>query len=97
MGDLHHRDLLVAADGSVTVVDLAMAWVAGNDAGALRRFVFERCRSSDRVALARLRARADGSDPDAAARAIDPRGARWHRFGRSLKSGIDRLRRRGER
>jgi hypothetical protein len=94
--DLHHRDVLVGAGGSVHVVDLAAAWSLGNG-GPLRRRLFERLRAQDLVALERMRARAAGENPDAAVSALGGPGAAWHRKGRRLKSVWDLLRRRGAR
>ena len=93
--DLHHRDLLVADDGGVYIVDLAMAWVLGDRPGRWRRRLFERLREQDCVALARMRARFTGRDPDAAVAEIGGRAATWHRRGRRLKWMLDRLRGRG--
>ncbi len=92
LGDLHHRDVLVARDGSVHLVDLATARVAGPRPGPLGRWLFERWRDADRVALARLRARFAGGDPDAAVAAAGARAAAWHRRGRLVKRWLDRLR-----
>lgn len=94
LGDLHHRDVLVSADGSVHVVDLATALVLGDSPGPLRRALFIRWCEADRVAMARLRARFLGEDPDAAVAAVGTRAAARHRRGRWLKSLWDRLRRR---
>jgi hypothetical protein len=92
LGDLHHRDVLLGSDQRVHVVDLATAWVAPPDAGWLRRKLFERFRDADRVALVRLDARLDGRDPDDAVARMGGSAARWHRLGRRLKRGFDRLR-----
>jgi hypothetical protein len=92
LGDLHHRDVLVAADGTVRVVDLATAWVLGPRPGALRRLIFRRLAEADRVNLARMRARFTGGDPAAAAASVSPAAAAWHRRGRRLKAAFDRLR-----
>jgi len=93
LGDLHHRDVLLARDGSVYVVDLATAWLAGPDARGLRRWIFERFRDADHVALARLDARIAGRDVDLAVAAVGPRAAAWHRRGRRLKGWLDGFRR----
>jgi hypothetical protein len=90
--DLHHRDVLVSDDGEVWVVDFAMAWVLGSRPGPLRRWVFARARDSDRVSLARMRARFRGGDVDAMIRAVGERAARWHGRGRRIRGWIDRLR-----
>ena len=92
VADLHHRDLLSGDDGSLYLVDLAMAYVLGSRPGALRRHLFERLRQADLVALARLRARASGEDEQVAVLAIGSDAARWHRRGRRLKGYWDRLR-----
>jgi hypothetical protein len=92
LGDLHHRDVLVDADGEVRIVDLATAWVLGPRPGPLRRLLFRRLAEADRVNLARMRARFTGADPAAAAAAVSPTAAAWHRRGRRLKAAFDRLR-----
>ncbi len=92
LADLHHRDVLLAPDGSLYVVDLATAWVLGRRPSAWRRYLFRRFAASDRVNLARMRARFTGGDPAAAVAAADPKAAAWHRRGRALKSVLDRLR-----
>jgi len=92
LGDLHHRDVLIGADGSVHIVDFAVAWVVKDETGPLRRAVFERFRDADRVALARMRARAEGRDPDAAVQVVGGRAARWHARGRRAKGWLNRLR-----
>jgi hypothetical protein len=92
LSDLSYRDVLLADDGAVFVVDLAMAWLCGERAGGLRRRIFERFRASDLFAIARLRARfarGDGSDPVADA---DRGAVSRHRFARRLKWRWDRLR-----
>ena len=62
VADLHHRDVLLGSDGSVFLVDLAMAWVLGKRPGWIRRTVFRYLRDQDLVALARMRARFTGGD-----------------------------------
>ncbi len=84
--------MLVAADGTVRVVDLATAWVLGPRPGALRRLIFRRLAEADRVNLARMRARFTGGDPAAAAASVSPAAAARHRRGRRLKAAFDRLR-----
>jgi len=97
LGDLHHRDVLVAADGTVRVVDLATAWVLGPRPGPLRRFLFRRLAEADRVNLARMRARFTGGDLAAAVASVSPTAAAWHRRGRRLKAAFERLRGRARR
>ena len=92
VADLHHRDVLLAADGSVFLVDLAMAWVLGERPGWIRRTVFRYLCDQDRVALARMRARFTGGDVAAAVAAVGPSAAAWHARGRRLKALLDRLR-----
>ena len=92
LGDLSHRDVLVADDGAVWVVDLAAAWVLGRRPGALRRRLFAHFREADRFALARLRARFTGGDREAAVRGADPKVRAWHRRARRVKWVWDRLR-----
>ncbi len=90
--DLNHRDLLIAADGSVHIVDLAMTCVLGKRPGRVRRRLFDHFRAADRFALARLRARFAGEDPAAVIEAADPRVLAWHRRARRIKWRWDRLR-----
>jgi hypothetical protein len=92
LADLHHRDVLLAADGTLYVLDLATAWVAGERPGPLRRYLFERFCESDRVNLARMRARFTGGDIEAAVSSVSPAAAVWHRRGRKVKTVLDRLR-----
>jgi hypothetical protein len=97
LGDLHHRDVLVARDGSPLVVDLATALVLGPRPGPLRRALFERWREQDLVALARMRARAAGRSPEDAVAELGGSAAAWHARGRRLKRALDRLRGRSRR
>jgi len=92
LADLHHRDVLIAADGGVWVVDLAMAMVLGARAGRLRRALFQRMKDADLVAAARMRARAAGQDPEAAVARLGGAAARWHRRGRRVKRLLTLLR-----
>jgi hypothetical protein len=92
LADLHHRDVLLAEDGSLYVLDLATAWVAGDRPGPVSRYLFERFCESDRVNLARMRARFTGGDPEAAVASVSPAAAAWHRRGRKVKSVLNRLR-----
>jgi hypothetical protein len=92
LADLHHRDVLLAEDGALWVVDLATAWVLGERPGPLRRALFERFCESDLVNLARMRARFTGGDEAEAVASVSPKAAAWHRRGRWLKSVLDRLR-----
>ena len=95
LADLHHRDVLVAADGTLYVLDLATAWVAGERPGPFRRYLYERFCESDRVNLARMRARFTGGDVEAAVASVSPQAAAWHRRGRRVKSILNRLRGKG--
>jgi hypothetical protein len=92
MSDLHHRDVLVAKDGSVHVVDLAVAYVLGPRPGPLRRRLFERLSAQDRLAAARMRARFTGRSEDEALAEIDPAARRLWGAGRRIKAFWDRLR-----
>jgi len=93
LGDLHHRDVIVAPDGSPWLVDFAMAWIAGEGAGSLRRALFRRCRDLDRIALARIRARFTGEDEAATVlAAVGPSASALHSRGRRVKRLWDRLR-----
>ena len=92
LADLHHRDVLLADDGTLYVLDLATAWVAGDRPGPLRRYLFERFCESDRVNLARMRARFTGGDVEAAVASVSPAAAAWHRRGRKVKTILNRLR-----
>jgi hypothetical protein len=92
LADLNYRDVLLAPDGSVYVIDLAAACVLGPRPGRLRRRAFDRFRAADRFAIARLRVRfAGGSNADAVA-AADPRIVAWHRRARRVKYCWDKLR-----
>jgi len=92
LADLHHRDVLLGADDALYIVDLATAWVLGRRPGPIRRRLFERFCESDRVNLARMRARFTGGDVEAAVASVSPAAAAWHRRGRRLKGFLDRLR-----
>lgn len=92
MGDLHHRDVLLAADGTVWVIDLAAACLRGSRPGRLRRKWFAYFCEADRFAAARLRARFSGEDREAVIAAASPRVLAWHRRARRLKWYWDKLR-----
>ena len=92
LADLHHRDVLLGADDALYVVDLATAWVLGRRPGPIRKRLFERFCESDRVNLARMRARFTGGDEGAAVASVSPAAAAWHRRGRLMKGLLDRLR-----
>jgi len=92
LADLHHRDVLLGEEGQLFVVDLATAWVLGRRPGRLRRRLFERFRESDRVNLARMRAKFTGGDVEAAVASISPAAENWHRRGRRVKAWMDALR-----
>jgi hypothetical protein len=93
VADLNYRDVLLADDGSVHVIDFAAAWTLGRRPGPLRRKLFERLRAADLFALARLRARFSGEDADAVVAATDDEVLAWHRRARRIKWCWDRLRR----
>jgi hypothetical protein len=95
LADLHHRDVLLGADGSLYIVDLATAWVLGRRPGPVKKLLFRRFCESDRVNLARMRARFTGGDIDAAVASVSPEAAAWHRRGRRFKNVLDRLRGKG--
>ena len=95
ISDLHHRDVLVSADGAVHVVDLAMAYVLGPRPGALRRRLFERLSAQDRLSAARMRARFTGRSEEEALAALDPAARRLWGVGRRIKALWDRLRGKG--
>jgi hypothetical protein len=92
LGDLHIGDVLVGRDGSIHLVDLATAWVAGEGASRVRRAIFRRLADLDRVAVARMRARWTGGDVAAAPETVGASAAAWHGRGRRLKRFWDRLR-----
>jgi len=92
LADLHHRDVLLGEDGRLFVVDLATAWVLGRHPGPVRRRLFERFRESDRVNLARMRARFTGGDMEAAVASVSPAAEDWHRRGRRVKGWLDKFR-----
>lgn len=93
-GDLHHRDVLLSTDGSLYMVDLATAWVLGEKPGAIRRYLFARFCESDRVNLARMRARFTGNDAEVMS-GVSPSASAWHRRGRRIKGFWNRLRGKG--
>ena len=97
LGDLHHRDVLVADDGHAFLVDLATAWVLGDRPGPLRRAIYEIAKNADRVGLARVEARFLGLNEAEAIAGAGEEAARWHRRGRRFKGWVDRLRGRGKR
>jgi hypothetical protein len=92
LADLHHRDVLLGVDDALYIVDLATAWVLGRRPGPIRRRLFERFCESDRVNLARMRARFTGGDVDAAVASVSPAAAAWHRRGRQFKTVLNWLR-----
>jgi hypothetical protein len=92
LADLHHRDVLLGEGGVLFIVDLATAWVLGNRPGPIRRRLFERFCESDRVNLARMRARFTGGDVDAAVESVSPAAAAWHRRGRRFKGVLNWVR-----
>jgi hypothetical protein len=96
LADLHHRDCLVDAAGDAWIVDYATSVVLGPRPGPLRRRLFERVRQADWVALARIRARCEGRDEEAAPRGVGSGAERWHRRGRALKRVWNALRGRVE-
>jgi hypothetical protein len=92
LADLHHRDVLLADDGTVTIVDLAAAYVQKPGAGPLRRWWFTRLCELDRLALLRMEARFTGGSPEEAVAAHGGSIGRWHARGRRVKSWMNRLR-----
>jgi len=94
IADLHHRDVLIAADGAVHVVDLAAAYVLSSGSGWFRRRIFERLRAQDRLAAARMRARFTGVPEEDVLAKLDPQAVRLWGAGRRVKAFWDRLRRR---
>lgn len=92
IADLHHRDVLVAKDGAVHVVDLAAAYALGPRPSSFRRRVFARLSSQDRLAAARMRARFTGASENDALAKFDPAAVRLWGAGRRIKGFWDRLR-----
>ena len=92
LADLHHRDVLLDEENRIYIVDLATAWVLGRRPGPVRRRLFHRFCESDRVNLARMRARFTGGDVEAAVGSVGPAAASWHRRSRRVKTVFDRLR-----
>ena len=76
------------------MVDLATAVVLGERPGRFRSWLFRRGVELDRIAVARLRARFLGGDPQAAEMAAGPVAARWHRRGRGIKRLLGTIRKR---
>ena len=95
MSDLHHRDVLVAFDGSVHLVDLAMAYVVPPRPGWLSLRLFDRLSAQDRLAAARMRARFTGGSEHEALAGLDPATRRLWGAGRRVKRIWDRLRGKG--
>lgn len=93
VGDLHHRDILIASDGAVHLVDLATAVVLGPRPTRWRRGLFERMRAQDRLAVARIAARFAGRPDAEALRGVDPAAVRRYTAGRRVKALWDALRR----
>jgi hypothetical protein len=93
ISDLHHRDVLVAADGAVHVVDFAASYVLSGNPTWVGRRVFARLSAQDRLAAARMRARFTGRPEDEALAGVDPASVRLWNAGRGLKALWDRLRR----
>lgn len=92
LGDLHHRDVLVSDSGRVVVVDLATAWVLGPRPSPMRRRLFLRLQESDRVNLARMKARfLHGHEADLE-REVGAGAARRYRRSQVWKSRWNRLR-----
>jgi hypothetical protein len=89
LADLHHRDVLVSAEGDVFIVDLATAYHFQNHFSLfrpMRRSLFRRLCELDRIAAARLRARFTGGDPDTVVEAAGGKTAGLYRVGRKLKA-----------
>ncbi len=90
--DLNYRDILLAADGSVVVVDLAMAWIGDLAPRFIRRRIFEHFRRNDLWALSRLRSRFSVAKPPRDSEEAGSAAVAWHRRARKLKWYWDRLR-----
>lgn len=88
LGDLHHRDVLIADAGGVFVVDLATAWWLGPQPRRWRRSIFERLKEADVLALHHMRARY----ADAPADEGDSSTPAWLRRARCAKQLWNRLR-----
>ncbi len=100
LGDLHHGDILVDDAGRVRLIDLGSATVLGPRPGFFRRRFFQRMCENDRVALAKLRARVTGSDPEEAVARLGADVFRRYRRQRRVRELWDRIRgknRRGRR
>jgi hypothetical protein len=95
LADLHHRDVLVTDDGSVHIVDLAMAFVLSPRPGWLGVRFFDRLTAQDRLAAARMRARFTGVSEHEALTGLDPATRRLWGAGRGIKRFWDRLRGKG--
>ncbi len=90
--DLNYRDVLFAADGSVVVVDLAMAWIGDLAPRFIRRRIFEHFRRNDLWALSRLRSRFSVAKPPRDSDEAGSAAVAWHRRARKIKWYWDRLR-----
>ena len=89
-----NENLAQGADGALYMVDLATALVLGKQPGSVRRYLFARFCESDRVNLARMRARFTGGDAGAMS-GVSPSASAWHRRGRKIKGFWNRLRGKG--
>jgi hypothetical protein len=92
VADLHYRDVLLVPDGTVRLIDLAMAFTLGGHPGRLRRAIFERLVEADLWAVARLRRRFGIGHPPGAASDHARRAVVWHRRARRVKWYWDKLR-----
>ncbi|MDH3786901.1 MAG: hypothetical protein OEV00_16440, partial [Acidobacteriota bacterium] len=91
LGDLHHRDVLLDANGRVTIVDFATAWCP-RSGDPLRSRVFRRMRDQDLVGLARMKQRYWGIPADVAFADCPPKAIARYRRSRNWKSRWQRLR-----
>jgi hypothetical protein len=95
LSDLHHRDVLLAPDGGVFVVDLATAVFAPVGARPRRSSLFEKMKAQDRLALARIRGRFSGRSEAEALSSVDPTAVRRYAAGRRIKALWDAVRGKG--
>jgi hypothetical protein len=84
-GDLHHRDVLVGADGRPFLVDFSTAVFSDPGAGSIRRWLFQAACGADRRAALKLKRRhVPGALTESEAAELT-RLPPWYRFGKFIR------------